>query len=703
MVIHLARERDAMTFAQSLLQDRAVDRGVQIGEVLVVVAVCRGGHRVGAHAGHVGQQLVVVVGEFATRRQRGVEPLQVDRADGGVQFAHPPVAAGPVVQRGAVRALAVVAPAPHLLGVLGVRARHQAALAAHGDLRGEEGERAEPPESAREPAAERRAERVRGVLHDRDAAPLAQREDVVQRGRDDAADVHGQHGRRVRMPVQGGAQRVRVQAEAVQLDVDEPDPGARAHRGRRRREERVDRHEHGAPGHADDAQGDLQGGRAGRDGHALAARPGARELLEAGQFGALGEMAGGERGVDPVEHRAAFGHAEVDALGGHVTGGGAGTGQGAGEEVGRVPYVGAVAHGQFVHVEPVLGARGRVAAVHGGGRGAGVGRLQVGIGRAVLEVQRGRGERGVEVAQVGVLQDARQDGALVPGEQPFVQRRVAAEVAGRAHRQRARREQRGVQGDRRAQAVPEQADAGGVDERVRAEDVQRAQGVADECAEQRAAGERERVREQRARLAARAALLVQAADAVLEGQRDEARPGQVLGDVAVGEVRRGVAGELVQAGVPAAEHEDGGARGGAVRRSEQSGLEGAPHRGVEGQAFAPQAARDGRVDGGDREWLVLDAGQARHHRADLAGPGGVRGGVGEGRGEAQRGVGSEQAAHVGGLHAGANAPVGGGGWVRVGALAGAPQARPFSETRGPPPRGSSSNAGRAERSPGRGG
>ncbi len=167
---------------------------------------------------------------------------------------------------------------------------------------------------------------------------------------------------------------------------------------------------------------------------------------------------------------------------------------------------------------------------------------------------------------------------------------------------------------------------------MRRQYVERAQGVADERAEQGAAGQRERVGQQRPFVPAGSAFLVEAAaDAVVEGERDEARPRQVLGDVAVGVVRRHVSGELVEAGVAAAEDQDGRAARDAERR-EEGAVEGAAYGRVEDQSLTVQAVAHRDVGVGDGEGRPLDTGQPLDHRAELAEGGGtVFGGVIGGR------------------------------------------------------------------------
>jgi hypothetical protein len=134
-----------------------------------------------------------------------------------------------------------------------------------------------------------RAERLAGVLHDREAVAL-------ERGHVGrvAEDVHGQQ--RARAPRDRGRRGVRVQVERDGVDVGE-------HRSRALVENRVGRGDERerrrddllALPHADRAQREVQPGRAGRDGARVAdPKPRGEGRLECGHARPEGELAGAQ-------------------------------------------------------------------------------------------------------------------------------------------------------------------------------------------------------------------------------------------------------------------------------------------------------------------------------------------------------------------------------------------------------------------------
>ncbi len=165
-----------------------------------------------------------------------------------------------------------------------------------------ERERSVGAEGAGRGPVETGAEGVRRVLDQRDPPGPAGFGDLVDRGGDHAADVDHGDGRHIGVPLQGLFQRCGVQPQAVELHVDEVHDGPGADGGRGGGEEGVDRDQHGAAGHPDGTESDLQRGRAGADRDRLPTHPGFGPGLELGDLRAEGECPGGQRLVDPVRH-----------------------------------------------------------------------------------------------------------------------------------------------------------------------------------------------------------------------------------------------------------------------------------------------------------------------------------------------------------------------------------------------------------------
>ena len=136
--------------------------------------------------------------------------------------------------------------------------RHGAALAGGDDLARVEGEAAERAEAAAGAAAARRAERAGGVLEHRQLGQLLE-------PRRPAEQVHGEHRLRARRDPTRGVLGIDVHRHRVDVDEHGRRPGERD--DVRRRRERVGGDEHlVARAEAEREHGDVQRGRARRDG-----------------------------------------------------------------------------------------------------------------------------------------------------------------------------------------------------------------------------------------------------------------------------------------------------------------------------------------------------------------------------------------------------------------------------------------------------
>ena len=127
-------------------------------------------------------------------------------------------------------------------GQRGVRGRHEPGVAVGREvLRGVEAERRGATVPADGAAAQGRAERLGGVLHEVDPVLLRQHPEGTHGG-GQPVEVHGQDHPRARRD--GGRDAVRVQTERRRIDVDEHGPGSELERSRGGGDERERRGHH---------------------------------------------------------------------------------------------------------------------------------------------------------------------------------------------------------------------------------------------------------------------------------------------------------------------------------------------------------------------------------------------------------------------------------------------------------------------------
>ena len=157
---------------------------------------------------------------------------------------------------------------------------------------------------------------MRGILEEPAAVRVAEGADFVHVRRDDAADMHDDHARRLRPD--RGAQVIDIHGERRGVGVNEPHPPARMEDGGGGGEEGVRRHEHFLALDAEGAERDLDGARAAGDGDGVLDADLRRELLlELPPVLAERQLAGLENFVNLAEDRRTILRREINTRRGY--------------------------------------------------------------------------------------------------------------------------------------------------------------------------------------------------------------------------------------------------------------------------------------------------------------------------------------------------------------------------------------------------